>query len=193
MTARRNLSTFDVASMLEVDPGSVANWIDSGLLKAHRTPGGHRRVAVGDLQDFLREHDMPVPAQLQSRPTRVVVVDDEPAMTQMIAKAIRAQHPDFEVAEAHDGFRAGAVIATLKPDVVILDLRMPGMDGFEVCQMIKSQEATRHATVISITAYPSEESNQRILSCGAKVCLPKPLDLTEMIAEVETAIEAKTV
>ncbi|HET6427311.1 MAG TPA: response regulator [Phycisphaerae bacterium] len=190
MAAKRNLSTFDVASMLEVDPGSVANWIDSGLLKAHRTPGGHRRVAASDLLDFLREHDMPVPGQLEIRPTRVVVVDDEPAMTQMISRAIRAQHPDYEVAEAHDGFRAGAIIATLKPDVVILDLRMPGMDGFEVCQMIKSQEATRHAAVISVTAYPSEESSQRILSCGAKTCLPKPLDLSELVTEVESAIEA---
>jgi len=190
MAVRRNLSTFDVASMLEVDPGSVANWIDSGLLKAHRTPGGHRRVAVADLLDFLREHEMPVPVQLETKPTRVVVVDDEPAMTQMISKAIRAQHPDFEVAEAHDGFRAGAIVATLKPDVVILDLRMPGMDGFEVCQMIKSQEATRRATVIAVTAYPSEESNQRILSCGAKTCLPKPLDLDELVSEVEGAISA---
>ncbi len=191
MAVRRNLSTFDVASMLEVDPGSVANWIDSGLLKAHRTPGGHRRVAVGHLQDFLREHDMPTPPQLESRPTRVVIVDDEPSMTQMIAKAIRAQHPDYELAEAHDGFRAGAIVATLKPDVVILDLRMPGMDGFEVCQMIKSQEATRHATVISITAYPSEETNQRILGCGAKLCMPKPLELTELVAEVEAGVESR--
>ena len=148
-------------------------------------------MAVGHLLDFLNEHDMPTPPQLESRPTRVVIVDDEPSMTQMIAKAIRAQHPDYELAEAHDGFRAGAIVATLKPDVVILDLRMPGMDGFEVCQMIKSQEATRHATVISITAYPSEETNQRILGCGAKLCMPKPLELTELVAEVEAGVESR--
>jgi excisionase family DNA binding protein len=185
MGQKKNLSTFDVAEMLEVDPGSVANWIDGGLLRAHRTPGGHRRVAVDDLVAFLREHDMPCPAQLQPGPIRVVIVDDEPAMTQMIAKAIKTEHPEYETAQAHDGFRAGAIVATLKPDVVILDLRMPGMDGFEVCRMIKSQPATRHATVIAITAYPAEESTRRILDCGAKICLSKPLSLADLVAQVQ--------
>lgn len=188
MAQKRNLSTFDVAEMLGVDPGSVANWIDGGLLRAHRTPGGHRRVAVDDLVEFLRQHDMPLPPQFQQAPVRVVIVDDEPAMTQMIAKAIRMDHPEYETAQAQDGFRAGAVVATLKPDVVILDLRMPGMDGFEVCRQIKSQPATRHATVIAITAYPSEDGQRRILECGAKVCLPKPLDLAELVAEVNAAV-----
>lgn len=188
MGQKKNLSTFDVAEMLEVDPGSVANWIDGGLLRAHRTPGGHRRVAVEDLVEFLREHDMPCPPQLEQGPVRVVIVDDEPAMTQMIAKAVKMEHPEYETAQAHDGFRAGAIVATLKPDVVILDLRMPGMDGFEVCRVIKSQPATRHATVIAITAYPSEESERRILNCGANVCLPKPLSLADLVAQVEAGV-----
>ena len=61
MVRKRNLSTFAVASLLEVDPGSVVNWVDEGMLKAHRTPGGHRRVAREDLLAFLREHKMPIP------------------------------------------------------------------------------------------------------------------------------------
>lgn len=106
-TKKKRFSTFDVADMIGVDPGSVANWIDSGVLKAHRTPGGHRRVDAEDLLRFLREHNMPIPAQLKDRPVRILVVDDERAMTQMLAKAIRLQFPDYEVVEAHDGFRAG--------------------------------------------------------------------------------------
>ena len=190
MAARRNLSTFTVAEMLGVDPGSVANWIDSGTLKAHRTPGGHRRVATEDLLAFLRDYKMPVPPELQSGPVRVVVVDDEPDITHVIARAIQAAHPDLEVIEANDGFRAGSLVATLKPDVVILDLRMPGMDGFEVCQLIKSQAASRHARVIAITAYPSEENERRILACGAEKCLTKPLDLDEMIDQLAAVLHA---
>ncbi len=188
-SARRNLSTFDIAEMIGVDPGSVANWIDSGALKAHRTPGGHRRVAVADLVRFLREHKMPVPAGLEQAPVCVLIVDDEPDATRIIARAIGHLHPDYEIVEVQDGFRAGTVVATLKPDVVILDLRMPGMDGFEVCRMIKSQEATKHADVIAITAYPSDENNRRILDCGAKICLPKPLDLARLVEQVELAVE----
>lgn len=188
MVRKRNLSTFAVAGLLEVDPGSVANWIDEGMLKAHRTPGGHRRVATEDLVAFLRKHKMPIPEQLQDSPVRVVVVDDEPDMASMIAKAIGIAHPEYEVTEANDGFQAGTIIATACPEVVILDLRMPGMDGFEVCRMIKSREETRHATVIAVTAYSSEEAEREILECGAKLCLNKPLDLPELVAQVEAGV-----
>ncbi len=183
-----NLSTFAIAEMLHVDPGSVANWIDQGLLKAHRTPGGHRRVVLDDLVKFLREHKMPVPAELGTTSVRILVVDDEEAVAKLIARAIRAQYPEYEVVDANDGFRAGTIIATLRPDVVILDLRMPGMDGYEVCRMIKAQEATKHAEVIAMTAFPSPESEKRILECGARICLSKPLDLDQLLQEVEKSL-----
>jgi len=190
MAKNKNLSTFAIAQLLHVDPGSVANWIDQGLLKAHRTPGGHRRVAEMDLVQFLRDHRMPMPAELHAAPTRVLIVDDEPAITQLLARALKTTYPDFEIAEAHGGFHAGTVLAELKPDIVILDLRMPGMDGFEVCKLIKSSEATKSADVIAITAYPSAESEQRILDCGAKICLSKPLDMEQLLAEVGACLEA---
>ncbi len=184
----KNLSTFAIAEMLHVDPGSVANWIDQGLLKAHRTPGGHRRVGEDDLVHFLREHKMPIPDQLKTRPVSILVVDDEEAVAHMIRRALTAARPEFEVVEAHDGFRAGTLLATLKPDVVILDLRMPGMDGYEVCRLIKSRDGTRHAEVIAMTAYPSPENERKILECGAKVCMTKPLDLDVLLQEVEASL-----
>lgn len=184
----KNLSTFTIAEMLHVDPGSIANWIDQELLKAHRTPGGHRRVKAEDLVKFLREHKMPIPPQLDVRPVRILVVDDEPAITNLIVRALLAAHPEYQVTEANDGFRAGTMVATIMPDVVILDLRMPGMDGFEVCQLIKSQENTRHAHVLAMTAYPSPENEQRMLQCGAKVCMPKPLDIDGLLREVERSV-----
>ena len=184
----RSLSTFKIAQLLDVNPSSVANWVDQGLLVAHRTPGGHRRVAVDDLARFLREHKMPVPDELDVPPARILIVDDEPALCQMITNTLRAGHPEYEITEAHDGFRAGQLTATLKPDVVILDLRMPGMDGFEVCRRIKSQEETRHAVVLAITAYPTPENEQQIIECGAEAFFPKPLDMDKLLAAVQSAV-----
>ena len=184
----KNLSTFGIARMLHVDPGSIANWIDQNLLKAHRTPGGHRRVATDDLVTFLRKHKMPIPAELDSVPSRVVIVDDEPAITRLIAWAIKAALPECEVVEAHDGFRAGTIVATLKPNVVILDLRMPGMDGYEVCRLIKTQESTRQADVLAMTAHPSPENVRRIIACGARACLAKPLDMEALLTEVRASL-----
>lgn len=191
MERRSNYSTFAVAEILGVDPGSVVNWIDGGLLKAFRTPGGHRRVLANDLQAFLVRHSMPVPPELavQDVPVCVAVVDDEPELAHVVARAILAEHPDYQVVEANDGFQAGTMVSTHRPQVVILDLKMPGIDGFEVCRLIRTNEATKHATVIAITAYPSAENQDRILSAGAKMCLEKPLDLAELVRHVAAAVK----
>ncbi|MEI7837644.1 MAG: response regulator [Planctomycetota bacterium] len=184
----KNLSTFGIAEMLGVDAGSIANWIDQGLLRAHRTPGGHRRVAADDLVVFLLEQKMPIPPEVQATPVRILIVDDEPGITKLVAKALAEAHPEYEVLEAHDGFRAGTIVATQKPDVVILDLRMPGMDGFEVCSLIKSQDATRHVEVLAMTAHPSPENEKKILDCGARICLAKPLDMGKLLQEVDASV-----
>jgi excisionase family DNA binding protein len=174
--------------LLEVDPGSIANWIDRGLLRAYRTPGRHRRVAVEDLLEFLRVHHMPIPPELQTGCPRVLVVDDEPAAADSIARAIRDHLDNVEVVEAHDGFRAGTLIATLRPEVVVLDMVMPGLDGLMICQAIKSSSATAHAAVIAITGPIENDGQMRIIEHGARACLPKPLDLTKLVAEVAKAI-----
>ena len=187
----KHYSTFSIARMLRVDPGSVANWIDRELLRAHRTPGGHRRVAARDLAEFLRKHRMPVPEHLDHTPVRILVVDDQPRVTRFIAEAIHTVRPDYEVIEAPDGFRAGTLLVTRKPDVVILDLRMPGLDGYDICEQIKSDQATRQVEVLAVTAYHSAEIQRRILACGASVCLGKPLDVDALLEQVEAAVQRR--
>lgn len=184
----QSLSTFKIAQLLNVNPSSVANWVDQGLLTAHRTPGGHRRVSGEDLIRFLKKHRMPVPPELGVSPMRVLVVDDEPALTQMIARALKTDNAEYEIHEAHDGFLAGQMVATLKPDVVILDLRMPGMDGFDVCRRIKSSEDTQHARVLAMTAFPSADSERRIRECGAEAFFTKPLDIDKLLEAVRAAV-----
>ena len=183
----KNLSTFKIAELLHVDPGSVANWIDRGLLKAHRTPGGHRRVAAPDLVDFLTAHGMPVPAHLQPAPRCILVVDDEPPVAQGIAQALRAAFPKLDILEAYDAFRAGTLVATQRPNLVLLDLRMPGMDGFQVCQVIRQQPTTK-TEVVAMTAFPSPECERRILECGARSCLCKPINMDQLIREVAASV-----
>jgi len=186
----RHLSTFAIADMLKVDPGSVANWIDQGLLKAHRTPGRHRRVASGDLVKFLREQNIPVPPEMGMgpTPTRVLVID-QPLSAQAIHRAIVAKHGDYEVMEAHDGFQAGQAVATTHPDVIILDLDVQGMDGFEVCRHIKSRRADRdRPQVVALTSQPSLDTEQKILQAGARICLQKPLNYDQLLRELNASL-----
>lgn len=187
------LSTSDVARILGVAAGSVANWIDQGQLKAGRTPGGHRRVLRDDLRGFLRQQNLPIPEELaQSKPLPLVlVVDDEVSVAKWLALEISSAEPTWQVQQAHDGFAAGQMVGTYRPHVVILDLRMPDLDGFEVCRRIKSDPVTRDTAVIAITAYPSAGAEQRILECGAQICLIKPLEIDTVLQEVRRALKNK--
>lgn len=185
------MSTSAVAKLIGASVASVAHWVDEGLLKAGRTPGGHRRILVEDLTRFLHQQGLPIPAQLAPSAPKVLVVDDDEAVTRWVAEEIKAAHPDYEVKQAQDGFSAGDLVGSWKPDVVILDLRMPDLDGFEVCRRIKAKEETAKTAVIAMTAYFSPETETRILECGARVCLAKQLDLEVLLREVEMVLQAR--
>ncbi len=183
------LSTSAVARLLKVAVGSIVNWIDKGDLKAGRTPGGHRRVEVSDLIDFLVRQKLPIPPELTIDTRKILIVDDEPVTRHLFAETIEAEFPGHEVLEADSGFSAGEIIGSLKPSVVVLDLRMPGMDGFEVCRRLKSKDETKHIAVIAVTAHDPEEAEKRILDCGARICFTKPVDMPSFLKEVKQALK----
>ncbi|RKY28396.1 MAG: hypothetical protein DRP83_00825 [Planctomycetota bacterium] len=124
--------------MLGVAVASVAKWIDTGDLKAGRTPGGHRRINTADFVEFVQQHNLPIPPELQST-SRILIADDERPIVELLGQEIRGVYPDFEVRGATEGYAAGEIVALWHPDEVILDLRMDGMDGFEVCRRIKAR------------------------------------------------------
>lgn len=188
----RTLSTSAVARLLNVAVSSVANWIDRNQLKAGRTPGGHRRVRVADLLAFLQQQGLPVPTELQAPTPTILVVDDEAAVADLIVTELKATHPQCQVLAAYDGFAAGEQVVMHRPDVVILDLRMPGLDGYEVCRRIKARAETHHAAVIAVTAHCSPQAAQDILACGAQACLAKPLDFAVLRAQVSGALAQRT-
>ena len=182
----KTYSTFAIARMLQVDPGSVANWIDQGLLKAHRTPGRHRRVVESDLQAFLVRQQMPLPGQLEGPSACVLVVDSDRKVVDAIRQAIQDTRPGYEVLEAGDGFRAGSLLADCKPNVLILDLTMPGFDSFDICRLIKSQPQTSHIHVLATSPRAGYAKHKKdILSCGASACLRKPLDMADLMEQVQ--------
>ena len=185
---RKTLSTLHAARLLGVAAASVSKWIDKGHLVAGRTPGGHRRIEVDDLVEFIRRQKLRVPPELLASHRKILVVDDEEAVAKWLAEEIKAAYPDVEVLEAHDGFSAGELVWTEKPDAVVLDLRMLGMDGFEVCRRIKTRKETKGALVIAITASPSPEVERRILGCGAEACLAKPIDLDTLLQKLAKAV-----
>lgn len=184
---KKIFSTFEVAKMLELSPGTVANWVDAGRLKAFNTLGGHRRIKVEDLEVFLRENKIPAPKELSERaaaPRKVLIVEDDEKFLKLMEKFFRTFRKKWEVFAAADGFQAGSLVGSEKPDVVILDIMLPDINGFKVCEIIKA--SNRKTLVIAVTGYDSEDIRTKILAAGADAYYVKPFKFQELVDRIES-------
>lgn len=181
---KSTLSTTQVAMMLGVTSQTIANWIDQGQLRASRTPGGHRRIDAGDLEDFLTARGMRMPEELTERPHTILVVEDDPQVGPWLALQLATARPDLRVLLAPDGFRAGELVALAQPDTVVLDIYLPGLDGFEVCRRLKGRPETAGITVIAMSANDTPDVRDTILEAGAVAFLPKPVNLSRLLCAI---------
>lgn len=122
---------------------------------------------------------------------RVLVVDDLPANIKLLEARLNAEY--FDVRTAANGVDALAVCAAGDCDIVLLDVMMPGMDGFEVCRRLKSQPATAHLPVVLVTALDQPADRLKGLNAGADDFLTKPVDEVALIARVRSLARLKVV
>jgi excisionase family DNA binding protein len=183
MARRSYLTTFEVSKICEVNPTTVQNWVKEKKLKAYVTPGGHRRVRREDLVSFMREFGMPIPDELATERSLVIIVDDERDTLDFLISLMDSADGDLEVRGAQGGVEALLMIGERKPNLLILDILMPGMNGFEVCRKLKASRATQKIKIVAITGDHNPETRVRILEAGADLFFTKPLDVTDFRTE----------
>jgi excisionase family DNA binding protein len=184
-------STHDVAKICCVTPTTVIRWIEDGLIPAFKTVGGHRRVRREDLEKVCRERSIPFNVPTGTEVGRILVIDDEPVVLELVRDVLKELNHQFEVAVAKDAFDAGRLVVSFRPQLIFLDLMMPGVDGFEVCARLKKDPATTNTEVIAITGYYTDTNMERIINAGAAACLKKPLDVIEVRTRVLDAFNLK--
>src|SRR5437667_12880982 len=174
-------TTHEVSRLLQVNPRSVINWIDQSRLPSYRTPGGHRRIRREDLLAFLRKHQIPTPASLVEGKFSVLIVDDEEEIVNIV-KAYFERQGGYEVASASDGITALIEVGRVKPDLLILDIMIPGVDGIEVCRRIKA-DSTNKTSIIAISG--TSENEKKVRQAGADAFMPKPIDMERLHMEAK--------
>lgn len=175
---KKPYTTGEIAGFCHVTINAVKKWIASGKLPAFRTPGGHYRVNKDNFMSFLEKYKLDIKEEVFPDRKKILVIDDEPTVIEFIKGALEAMNGGFLVETAGDGYEALIKVGVFKPELLVLDIRMPKIDGFEVCRRIKGDTATRDIKILAVTAYGKEDID-RIIQCGADHCLPKPLKLKE--------------
>lgn len=184
------LTVFKASKYCNVSSKTIINWIESGHIKAYKTVGGHRRINMTDLEAFMKKQGIPLPdkAPLETK-KKILVVDDDPIIVETIVQSLEEDEFDYEVISASDGFEAGLQVNHFEPDLLILDIMMPDIKGYEVCKKIKDNPDTRNTKIIVLSAYLDEDKFKKMIDNGADACFSKPLPLPQLKDEVARLLE----
>ncbi len=174
------------AKYCAVSRGTLWRYVKAGDLKAFLTPGGHHRILKKDLETFMRKNRMCFPDHDAYNREKVLIVDDNLMIQNLFKKMLSSGGYHVEIAS--DGFEAGAKTIQFKPDLIILDLFMPGIDGFDVCRQIKNNSELSHIKILACTGYGTQENKDRIMESGADGFMVKPVDRNTLLRNVENLL-----
>ena len=193
LSADHKLKISQISRICQTDPRTVKKWVKAGLLAATYLPASTIcRINAADFAKFLTQHHMPVPHQLSHLVrTRFLIVDDDDVNVRIIRHILSDRFPQSEVQEAKDGFEAGILIGQANPQLVILDLRMPRMDGYKVCRLIRSNPDTRSIRILIVSGLSIGEC-EKAVQLGADAYLTKPFNAEDLVQKV-TALLGKKV
>jgi excisionase family DNA binding protein len=173
-------TTGEAAKICKVSQQTIIRCFDSGQLKGFRVPGSRfRRIPRELLYKFMKENGIPTDA-LESGKRKALVVDDDEELVELIADALSADRR-FEVRTADNGFDAGMMVKEYRPDVIVLDVMLPDINGKEVCQRVRSDSALDDTRIICISGMVEKDKIGELLEAGANSFLQKPFEVDDLI------------
>jgi two-component system, OmpR family, response regulator RpaA len=176
-------TTGEAAKICKVSQQTIIRCFDSGQLKGFRVPGSRfRRIPRDALYRFMRENNIPTDA-LESGRRKVLIVDDDPAVVDLI-KEVLEKDGRFEIRDVNNGFAAGKLTNEYHPDLIILDVMLPDINGQAVCELIRSDPSMEDIKIICISGMVEEEKIDELYKAGANDFLQKPLDIDELIRRI---------
>ena len=174
-------TTGEAAKVCKVSQQTIIRCFDNGQLKGFRVPGSRfRRIPREALYKFMKDNGIPTDA-LESGKRKVLLVDDDNELVELMTKVLE-EDGRFEVRIASNGFDAGMMVKEYRPDLIVLDVMLPDINGKEVCQRVRSDNSLEDVRIVCISGMIEDDKIQELRDAGANDFLHKPF-------EVETLIE----
>jgi excisionase family DNA binding protein len=183
MSSKTVFTTGEAAKICKVSQQTIIRCFDNGTLKGFRVPGSRfRRIPRDQLFAFMRDNGIPTDA-LESSRRRILLVDDDQELVDLLRDAFE-RDGRFEVHTANNGFDAGMKVKELRPDLVVLDVMLPDINGKEVCQRVRCDESLDSVKIICISGMVEQDKVEELRAAGANDFLQKPFAVERLLDQV---------
>ncbi len=173
-------TTGEAAKICKVSQQTIIRCFDSGQLKGFRVPGSRfRRIPRDQLFAFMRDNGIPTD-QLESGKRKVLIVDDDAELVELITDALE-RDVRFEFRTVNNGFDAGMMVKEYHPDLIVLDVMLPDINGKEVCQRVRSDTSMDDVRIICISGMVEEDRNGELRAAGANDFMHKPFEVEKLV------------
>lgn len=176
--SEETFTTHEIARFCDVDASSVMRWINDKKLAAQTTMGGHHRVTRENVVELLERLGIDLPEELVKR-KRVFIVEDDEETAKLVARWF-SRRGEYEVETCGDGINALIRIGKLLPDLIILDIVIPKLDGIQVCRVLRERPETRGMKIIAVSGQKLPCSEKRLAELKLDGFFRKPLNLKEL-------------
>ena len=184
-------TTGEAAKICKVSQQTIIRCFDSGQLKGFRVPGSRfRRIPRDQLYSFMKDNGIPTDA-LESGKRKVLLVDDDVELVELISDVLD-KDGRFDVRIANNGFDAGMLVKEFRPDLVILDVMLPDINGKEVCQRVRKDHTPEEVKIICISGMVEEDKIADLKAAGANEFLHKPFEVDTLIDRMCRMLDIET-
>jgi excisionase family DNA binding protein len=188
------ISTRVAAQMLDVSLRTIQLWVESGALKAWKTAGGHRKISLKSVEEVLRKRQESLQSE-SYRPARqafqILLVEDDEGIRQMFKFFFTDWKHPVEFDTADDGFDGLVKLATYKPDLLITDITMPGINGYDMLKFLEKSPQFKNLDIIIITGLTADKVEEYGPLPKNATLFFKPLSFDELDAHISAIITRK--
>ena len=173
-------TTGEAAKICNVSQQTIIRCFDSGQLKGFRVPGSRfRRIPRDVLYKFMKDNGIPTDA-LESGKRKALIVDDDVELVELIRDSLEADGR-WEIRVANNGFDAGMMVKEYHPDIIVLDVMLPDINGKEVCQRVRSDSSLDDVKIICISGMVEQDKIAELKAAGADDFKQKPFEIEELV------------
>ena len=192
MSAKTVFTTGEAAKICKVSQQTIIRCFDNGSLKGFRVPGSRfRRIPRDSLILFMIENRIPTDA-LESGKRKVLIVDDDVELAELL-KDVFDRDGRFDVQTANNGFDAGMQVKEFKPDLMVLDVMLPDINGKEVCQRVRSDKNMDAVKIICISGMVEQDKISELTDAGADDFMNKPFTVDSLLERACELLEIESV